>query len=109
VSDDIIIHSPHRTIPGASPVAWGLYKDCYQVPVRPMRDISDENLIEHFVDCIEGVRQPMCGWRQQLHVHEILFKGLDAGRSGQAQQLTTTFSPWHALDARFLDARSRSI
>lgn len=103
---DVIIHSPRRPIPGAASLTWNGQESCYRIPFKPS---PNEGLIEHFVDCIEGKSQPTCGWEQQLHVHEILFKGYEAARSGQAQTLQTTFTPWHRIDPEFLDTRSRFI
>src|ERR1051325_10964976 len=68
-----------------------------------------EGLINHFVDCILGLAKPTCGGRQQLHVHEILFKGYEAAGTGRAQDLETTFTPWHQISPAFLDTRSRPI
>ncbi|MBI4166689.1 MAG: Gfo/Idh/MocA family oxidoreductase [Acidobacteria bacterium] len=107
--NDVVIHSPERAMPGAKPVTRESYKGCYRLPVKALEDIRDEGLVGHFVDCIEGLRQPTCGGQQQLHVHEILFKGYEAARSGRAQELETSFTPWHRIDPSFHDPRSRPI
>jgi predicted dehydrogenase len=104
---DVIIHSPEKKISGATPITWGNYKNCYSVPYK--RDQPSEGLIEHFVDCIRGLAQPTCGSHQQLHLHEILFKGHEAARSGRTQDLETTFTPWHRIDPVFHDTRSRPV
>jgi predicted dehydrogenase len=83
--NDVVIHSPEKAMPGAEPITWGNYKNCYRIPVKPMGGWENEGLIEHFIDCIEGLNQPMCSGQQQLHVHEILFKGYEAARSGRTQ------------------------
>lgn len=95
---DIIIHSPEKEIAGATPITWGGYKNCYNVPY--IRDQPSEGLIEHFVDCIKGSAEPTCGGKQQLHLHEILFKGYQAARTGRTQELETTFMPWNRIDPR---------
>jgi predicted dehydrogenase len=104
--NDVIIHSPERSIVGTEPIVWNGQEHCYRVPVKPW---ENEGLIEHFVDCIQGVAQPTCSATQQLHVHEILFKGHAAARSGKAQELETTFTPWHPINPAFLDTRSRPL
>lgn len=108
-ANDVVIHSPEKVIPNAEPVAWGSYKDCYRIAVKAAGGWENEGLIEHFVDCIEGRSQPTCSGLQQLHVHEILFKGYDAARTGRAQDLQTTFTPWHHSDPMFHDTRSHPI
>jgi predicted dehydrogenase len=107
--DEVVIHSPDRPIQGAEAITWRGEKNCYRLPVKPIPNITGEGLIDHFVDCILGLAVPKCGGAQQLHVHEILFKGYEANRTGRAQELTTTFRPWHAIDPSFLDTRSRPI
>jgi hypothetical protein len=37
----------------------------------------------------------------QLHTHEILFKGYKAAETGETQELTTTFTPWHEVPESF--------
>ena len=109
-ANEAVIHSPKREIPGlGSKITWNNQENCYRVPVEPMTDFSQEGLIDHFVDCILGKSQPTCGAQQQLHVHEILFKGLEAAQSGKVQRLETTFTPWHKIDPAFHDTRSRPI
>jgi predicted dehydrogenase len=100
---DLVIHSPERVIADAEPITWNGQKACYRIPVTPA---ESEGLIEHFVDCIQGLSPPTCGGQARLHVHEILFKGIEASRSGQTQTLQTTFTPWHPIDPVFLDTRS---
>lgn len=104
--NDVVIHSPEKVIPEATPATWGNYKSCYRVAVKKM---ENEGLLDHFVDCIEGRAQPTCGGQKQLHVHEILFKGYEAARSGRTQELETTFTSWHHIDPAFHDTRSRLI
>lgn len=106
---EVIIHSPLRPVSSATELTWNGIEHCYRLPVKPLQDMKDEGLIEHFVDCIEGLAKPTCDGEQQLHVHEILFKGYDAARTGQAQVLETTFTPWHVVDSRFMDTRSRPV
>jgi len=108
-NDDVVVHSPEKAIAGAEPVTWNSHSDCYRIPFTPVKDIAQEGLVDHFADCIQGRAQPTCGGQQQLHVHEILFKGYDAARAGMAQELTTTFTPWHNIDPAFFDTRSRPL
>lgn len=107
--EEMIVHSPEKPIAGAAPLTWMGNKHCYRVPVYQPKDPKNEGLIDHFVDCIQGLAQPTCGGPQQLHVHEILFKGYEAARTGQAQELVTTFTPWHQIDTAFSDTRSHPI
>jgi predicted dehydrogenase len=106
---DLIIHSPKRIIEGAESTTWNGRKDCYRVSAKPLENVTGEGLIDHFSDCIEGRAQPTCGGEQALHVHEILFKGYDAARTGRTQNLETTFTPWHRIEPSFYDTRSRLI
>ena len=104
--DDVVIHSPLRPVAGAQSMEWRGYTNCYRIPVR---ELQNEGLVDHFADCISKVVKPSCGGEQQLHVHEILFKGYEAARTGMVQQLETTFVPWHSTDAAFADTRSHPI
>jgi predicted dehydrogenase len=105
--NDVVIHSPERAIPEAESVTWNGQKDCYKVPIKEIR--KNEGLVDHFIDCILGVAQPTCSGQQALHVHEILFKGYEAARTGRVQELETTFTTWHPIEPSFLDTRSRPI
>lgn len=105
--ENVIIHSPTRTNLAAEPVSWNGHTNCYKISVTNVR--TNEGVIDHFVDCILGLAKPTCGGVQQLHVHEILFRGFEAARSGRTQDLTTTFIPWHPIDPSFHDTRSRFI
>jgi predicted dehydrogenase len=105
--NDLIIHSPEKAIPGGTRTTWGSYTDCFNVPYD--KHPKTEGSVDHFVNCIKGSAQPTCGGEQQLHAHEILFRGYDAARSGTTQQLETTFKPWHRIDPAFHDTRSRPI
>jgi len=104
--NDLVIHSPEKAIPNGEPVTWRGTPSCYRIPVKQP---ENEGLVEHFVDCILGLREPTCSARQRLHVHEILFKGFEAQRTGQTQTLTTTFTPWHPINPAFLDTQSHFI
>lgn len=107
--NDLVIQSTLRTIPGSTPTTWDGIPGCYRISTQELRDISEEGLIDHFVDCILGSKTPTCGWQQQLHVNEILFKGYEAASSGRAQRLETTFVPWHHVDPAFYDTHTRPV
>jgi predicted dehydrogenase len=107
--DEVVIHSPRRPIAGAEAFSWYGHEDCYRPSLKPMAHADGEGHIDHFVDCIRGRSQPTCGGRQQLHIHEILFKGYEAARTGCTQELKTTFTPWHSIDPGFFDTRSRPL
>lgn len=102
----VIVHAPRAAIPGAARVLWHGHENCYDVPVEVP---ENEGLMDHFVACIDRRERPNCSAEQQLHVHEILFKGYESARSGRAQDLKTTFTPMHQTDPGFMDARSRPI
>lgn len=104
---DVIIHSPEKEISGATRATWNGYDNCYTIPYN--KEQRSEGLVEHFVDCIKRRAQPTCGGQQQIHVHEILFKGYEAARSRRTQDLESTFTPWHSLDPNFYDTQSRNI
>jgi predicted dehydrogenase len=105
---DVILHSPDKEIAGAEKLTWN-GQAAYKVPLQTPAKAGDEGLIDHFVDCIDGKAQPKCGGEQALHVHEILFKGYEAGRMGRVQDLQTAFTPWHAIDPSFYDTHSRPL
>lgn len=104
--DGVIVHSPLRPIAGAQPMEWRGYTNCYRIPLK---ESQNDGVIDHFADCIEGQAKPRCGGELQLHVHEILFKGYEAARTGMVQQLETTFVPWHPTDVAFTDTRSHPV
>jgi predicted dehydrogenase len=103
----VVLHSPHRPIPDATPVEWQGFENCYRV--TPRQGIPAESMIGHFVTCIHTRRQPYCSGHLQLHVHEILFKGYRAAETGQTQNLETTFTLWHTMPPEFYDTRSRWV
>lgn len=103
---DVIIHSPRKSIDKAEAITWRDQKNCYRIPLQ---QAPDSIILDHFVDCIQKHAQPTCAGPQQLHVHEILFKGYDAARTGCTQELRTTFTPWHTIDPGFYDTRSRPV
>lgn len=102
---EVVVHSPDRPIAGIAKTTWRGFTDCYSIPFIPF----SEDLVDHFVDCIKGLRKPTCGAQQQLHVNEILLKGIEAARTGQVRDLETTFTPWHSIDPAFYDTRSQPV
>ena len=107
--DEVVVQSPDRAIEGLEKMTWRGFSDCYKIPFEPLQDASQEGLVDHFVECIKGVREPTCGSQQQLHVHEILFKGSEAAHTGTVRALETTFTSWHHIDPGFYDTRSRPV
>jgi predicted dehydrogenase len=105
-ANTVIVHSPDKPIVGATATTWYGYDDCYRIPVK---ELVNDTLVDHFIDCILGLARPLCGGEQALHVHEILFKGYEAAKSGRTQELETTFTPWHEIDPAFHDTRSDFI
>jgi len=103
----VTLHSPERPVPGAEPVEWHGFSNCFRIPIRP--ETPNESMIDHFVACIKSGSEPRCNGRLQLHVHEILFKGYQAAETGQTQMLETTFKPWHVVSPEFYDTRSGYI
>lgn len=107
-SDELVVSSPGRPLEGEGPLTHNGFADCYRIPISKP-DVAQEGLLEHFIDCVLGLAQPSCGSRRQLHVHEILFKGYEAARSGMAQTLETSFEPRPAIDPALFDTRSKPI
>jgi predicted dehydrogenase len=103
----VVLHSPEGVPEGGEPIDWQRLSDCYRMPVPP--GTPDESIIDHFVNSINAGQRPKCDGRLQLHVHEILFKGYEAAATGRAQELETTFDPWHPVDPTFYDTRSDYI
>lgn len=95
----VILHAPTGAPPGAEPVEWQGFSDCYGLPIAA--DVPDESIMDHFLNSILAGREPTASGRLQLHVHEILFRAYEAAATGQAQDLRTTFSPWHRVNPGF--------
>src|SRR5262249_41669397 len=100
----IVLHSPGAPVPGAIPVEWQGFSDCYHVPPDPA--LPEESILHHFVNCILAGPEPTSSRAMQLHVHEILFRAYQPAETGETQELRTTFTPWHPLEPGFYDTRS---
>jgi predicted dehydrogenase len=103
-----VLHSPARPAPGLEPVEYRGMTDCYRIPMPDPAEARFGGL-DLFMDAIEGKREPTWSGEQQLHVHEILFRGYEAARTGQTQELETTFDPWRPLDPAFYETRAITI
>ncbi len=106
----VLLHRRDQTAPpveGAVPLDWQGIPNCFQIPI-PLTT-PNESLIDHFISAIRTGDEPRCGGRLQLHVHEILFRGYEAARTGRSQTLETSFQPWHTLEPGILDTRSRFL
>jgi len=57
-------------------------------PITPMR-LGDG--VRHFVECINQNTQPLLSGEHARHVLEIILKGRESAKRGQAMDLTTTF------------------
>jgi predicted dehydrogenase len=101
---ELIIHSPRRPVEGAERITWGTTGDCYKLTFPAMT--GRELMLGHFVDCLRSGRPPHGSGEMQLHVHEVLFRGYEAARTGTTQELTTSFEPWHRPPASLFDTRS---
>lgn len=101
--DKVIVHSPSNEIENATPIEWQGFDNCYKIDPAP--GTPNESMIGHFVRCIIEHKEPKCSGHLQLHVHEILFKAYEAAKSGITQDLETTFTPWHMIDASFYNTR----
>lgn len=103
-----VLHSPGRPPEGLEPIDHRGISDCYRIP---MPDPAEARFgaLDLFMDAIDGVREPTWSGEQQLHVHEILFRGYEAAQTGVTQVLETTFEPWRPLDPAFYDTRSITI
>lgn len=100
----IVLHSSTAPVPGAAPIEWHGFQDCYQVPPDPT--LPEESILDHFVNCIQAREEPTCSGRMQLHVHEILFRAYEAAETGRTQELRTTFEPWYPLAPEFYETRA---
>lgn len=103
----VVLHSPHAPVPGGEPVEWQGFKDCYRVSPTP--GTPNESILDHFVQSIRTGTQPKPSGKLQLHVHEILFKGYQSTSTRRAQELETTFQPWHTIDPAFYNTRDGYI
>jgi predicted dehydrogenase len=103
-----VVHSPGRLVPGLDPAEYRGMSDCYRIPTPDPAEARFAGL-DLFLDAIAGVREPTWSGEQQLHVHEILFRGYEAARTGFSQELATTFEPWHPLDPAFFETRAATI
>jgi predicted dehydrogenase len=57
-----------------------------------------EDIVAHFLRCIRTGAKPRANIDQAAHVTEQMMRAYDAARTGQAQALTTTFTPQYRLD-----------
>ncbi|MEJ7651858.1 MAG: Gfo/Idh/MocA family oxidoreductase [Chloroflexia bacterium] len=55
--------------------------------------VQPDTSLGHFVECILEDREPVPGGEFARHVLEIMVKGAEAGRTGVAQQISSTFKP----------------
>lgn len=65
-----------------------------EIVVGPHRDLPESHVyadILHLVDCIREDREPEVTAEHARHVIDIMEKGYVAARTGQRQQITTTF------------------
>ncbi|MGI8412954.1 MAG: Gfo/Idh/MocA family protein [Solirubrobacteraceae bacterium] len=89
VIDDAPAGRPHRSgsirgsVPGDMPHVSGEHLDI------PERHVYAD--IMHLVDCIVEEREPIASGAHARHVVELIEKGYAAGKTGQAQELRTTF------------------
>jgi predicted dehydrogenase len=103
----VVLHSPHAPVPAGEPVEWQGFKDCYRISPSP--DIPNESILDHFIRSVQAGTQPKPNGRLQLHVHEILFKGYESAATGRAQELETSFEPWHRIDPAFYNTRDAYV
>lgn len=99
----LIIHLPGREA-GGEPCDWMGIPDCRSI--SPSAEVLNESHIDHFVRCLHDGSRPWCDGRLQLHVHEIVFAGYEAARSGATQELLTTFEPWSPRHSDWYDLKS---
>jgi predicted dehydrogenase len=92
----LVIHSPERPIPDAEQVAWRGIQECYAPKLRDS-DLSEKDMMSHFIHSVRSGRQPKQSARQQLHVHEIMFGAYKSAETGQRYTLSTTFESFHAM------------
>lgn len=104
----LVVQTLGEALPDAEQVNWRGNEDCY-VPHRRISEQKNESVIAHFVRCLRTGKQPVQSGKQQLHVHEILFGAYQSAESGQRYTLTTSFTPWTALDSKQFDTRSSYI
>jgi predicted dehydrogenase len=56
--------------------------------------------LRHLVECIETGKKPALGLDHAYHVLEVMLKAKEAGRTGQAQAVESTFTPPAVDDGR---------
>jgi predicted dehydrogenase len=104
----LVIHSPHRELPGCKPVSWRGLDGCY-APQNLSALSAQETILGHFVHCLRTGEQPKPSGHLQLHVHEIMFGAYQSAETGHRYTLTTSFSPWNRLEPGIYDTRSEFI
>ena len=80
---------PKITVPSAGPSQLEHVKG----PHTSIGEAHVYNDIMHLVDCIQTGRPPVPTGEHARHVVEIIEKAYEAARTGQAQELTSTFTP----------------
>lgn len=66
--------------------AWQIYDET--MPDWPWTDG-----LRHLVECIQAGTRPIITAEHGFHVLEIMTKAMEAGRTGRAQEITSTFTP----------------
>ncbi|RZU10944.1 putative dehydrogenase [Kribbella rubisoli] len=61
-------------------------------PMRRLVGLHRAVLVDHLADCVASGTRPLLNLEHARHVLEIMLKADEAARTGQAQELTTTFS-----------------
>ncbi len=72
------------------PCGWYAPTTAMGTPPAPATKPTAADLL-HFVDCVASGQEPIPSAEHARHVIEIIEKGYEAARTGQAQTLTTTF------------------
>jgi predicted dehydrogenase len=60
-------------------------------PMRRMIELHRAVLVDHLADCVATGTRPMLNLEHARHILEIMLKADEAAKTGQAQDLTTTF------------------
>lgn len=100
--------SPHRS---ARPTQVAGGKNWYQIPVENEHgyQFSNQYAVRDFVHALHQGEHKSPSARAQLHAHEIVFASYASAREGRRVDLTTSFSPEHALDDVFYDTKSKFL
>ncbi|MGH2344009.1 MAG: Gfo/Idh/MocA family protein [Chloroflexota bacterium] len=86
----VVVQSMLGPVVGGAPIQFQGLDHCYEFMPRPLE--PEEEILGIFISTIRKGGHGPCNGPQALHVVEQMMRGYDAARTGQIQDLTTSFA-----------------